>query len=227
MGLDPNKVFGDARYPAVAAAVMRGDVLALESNAAKAPIDWRTAGAKGLTLGHLALHAPTPAMLDYVLRKGADPIARIEGDNTIPHYSLGKNDAQGVRTDAWLAVLLRHGVSPDLTGPAGHPLVVQAVGYGNLKAIELLARSGAKMSQTAADNDGTAIHHALTVNDLGMAARIAELGGDPRIKDGHEMNAAENYCRFNHGQYEERRRADFERLKAAFLKYGLSIPCGF
>ncbi len=227
MGLDPNKVFSDTRYQAVAAAVMRGDMRTLEASAMQAPIDWKVAGTKGLTLGHLALHAPSSAMLEYVLGKGADPVARLEGDNTIPHYALGKNDAEGVRTDAWLAVLLRHGVSPDLIGPAGDPLVIRAVGYGNMKAIELLARSGANLSLTAKDNDGTAIHHALTSNDLVMAARIAELGGDPRVKDGHNMTAADQYCRFNKGQYEERRRAAFERLQAAFLKYGLSIPCGF
>lgn len=227
MALDPNKVFSDPRYQTVAAAVMRGDVRTLEVSAAQAPIDWQVAGTKGLTLGHLALHAPSPEMLEYVLAKGADPVARIEGNNTIPHYALGKNDAGGERTAAWLAVLLRHNVSPDLIGPAGYPLIIRAVGYGNMKAIELLARSGANMSLTGNDNDGTAIHHALSANNLPMAARIAELGGDPRVKDGHNMTAADKYCRFKKGRYEERRRPAFEQLQLAFLRYGLNIPCGF
>lgn len=232
MTLDPKKVFPrDQLAQKMAVAVQSGDIERLKRFQAEGG-NVKVKGEKDLTLTHYALYAPTPAALIWLVEQGADPISRLPNGATVPHYAVTKEDSRRKPTAAWLEPLLKLGVSPDLAGTEGdYTLLVLATIHENRPAIHALKAAGANMSLMRNPLDGTALHWALTGANLDLAAELADLGVDPRIKQrlgDTSLNAAEKYCDFLSGTLiGPERQASFSRMSAAFKKWGLDIPCRF
>jgi hypothetical protein len=232
MTLDPKRVFPqDVLAQQLAAAAQRGDTKRLQTLVAEGG-NVKAKGLKDLTLPHFALYAPNPDALVWLIQQGADPVSRLPNNATVPHYAVAKEESKRKPTAAWIEPLLKLGVSPDLAGTEGdYTLLVLATIHRNRPAILALKAAGANMSFMRTPLDGTAIHWALTGRDLDLAAELADLGVDPRIKQRKgrsELNAAEQYCRYISGALSDpERQASFTRMSAAFKKWGLDIPCGF
>jgi len=230
--MNPKQVFPqDPLAQQLAAAAQRGDIARLQKLVAEGG-NVKAKGLKDLTLPHFALYAPNPDALVWLIQQGADPVSRLPNNATVPHYAVAKEEARRKPTAAWIAPLLKLGVSPDLAGTEGdYTLLVLATIHGNRPAIHALKAAGANMSLMRSPLDGTAIHWALTGSDLDLAAELADLGVDPRIRkrSGDLMlNGAEDYCRSLSGRLiGPERQASFARMSAAFKKWGLDIPCGF
>jgi len=151
---------------------------------------------------------------------------------TVPHYAIAKTDAAGKPTATWIEPLLKVGVSPDLVGDeGGRTLLVTAAIFENLPAAQALKQAGADMNFMPSPLKGTALHWALTRRNLNLAAALADLGVDPRIrqrKGAVSLNAAEQYCEYLSGRLlGTERQASFDRMVRAFEKWGLKMPCGF
>jgi ankyrin repeat protein len=230
--MNPKQVFPqDPLAQQMAAAAQRGDIARLQKLQADGG-NVKVNGLKDLTLPHFALYAPNPDTLVWLIQQGADPISRLPNNATVPHYAVAKEEGRGKPTAAWISPLLKLGVSPDLAGTEGdYTLLVLATIHRNRPAIHALKAAGANMSLMRNPLDGTAIHWALTSADLDLAAELADLGVDPRIKKRSgdlSLNAAERYCRSLSGTLiGPERQASFARMAAAFKKWGLDIPCGF
>ncbi len=230
--MDPKKVFPqDILSQQLAAAAQRGDIKRLQTLVADGG-NVKAKGLKELSLPHFALYAPNPDALVWLVQQGADPISRLPNDATVPHYAVAKEDANRKPTAAWIEPLLKLGVSPDLIGTeGGYTLLILATIHRNRPAIHALKAAGANLNLMRSPTSGTALHWALSGRDLDLAAELADLGVDPRIKQRlgrSELDAAEQYCRYLSGSLiGPERQASFTRLSAAFKKWGLDIPCGF
>ncbi|MCE2659321.1 MAG: ankyrin repeat domain-containing protein [Rubrivivax sp.] len=232
MTLDPKRVFPqDILSQQLAAAAQRGDIKRLQTLVAEGG-NVKAAGLKDLTLPHFALYAPNPDALVWLIQQGADPVSRLPNNATVPHYAVAKEESKRKPTAAWIEPLLKLGVSPDLAGTEGdYTLLVLATIHKNRPAIRALKAAGANMNLMRNPLDGTALHWALTGRDLDLAAELADLGVDPRIKQRlgqDQLDAAQQYCIYLSGTLSgPERQASFTRLSAAFKKWGLDIPCGF
>ncbi|MBT9489205.1 MAG: ankyrin repeat domain-containing protein [Rubrivivax sp.] len=232
MALSVKSVFpNDPIAQDMATAATRGDVATLQQLKARGA-DVKVRGQRSLTLPHLALHAPNPAALVWLVQQGADPVSALENGATVPHYALSKKDSEGKPTAAWLEPLLKLGVSPNLIGDEGqYTLLVGAAIFENLPAARALKQAGANMNLMPDPLKGTAIHLALTRRNLDMAADLADLGVDPRIgkrMGDATMNAAQQYCKFLGGRLiGPNRQMAFSRMEKSFERWGLQMPCGF
>lgn len=94
-------------------------------------------GAGGLAPLHLALDQPSPAMLEQLLREGADP------NTPLP---TGESPLQRVverRDRAMVRLLIDAGADLDRLDPRGRSPLYSAVGVGDLEIIALLLERGA------------------------------------------------------------------------------------
>jgi ankyrin repeat protein len=239
MAVNPERVFTDPKVIKLAQAVARGDLAATEE-AIRAGADVKTVGVKGFTVVHFALYSRSVPVLKALLKAGADPISRLEVNesrgeqgNTVPHYAVSQDDAD----PDFVAVLLDAGVSPDLEQKEGwNPLLFEACLGRNLRVIKLLAERGANMNYTDPFT-GTALHLAMGHVNFKMAKLLADLGTDPRIRNQQspkitnprsvKRTPAEWFCAVgNHDlRITPELLQDFEEVKKSFAKYGVEIPC--
>lgn len=232
VSMKPNAVFPHDRLAQqMAEAAARGDVDRMKELQQKGA-SVKAKGERDITLPHFALYAKDPSALTWLVEQGADPVSRLPNDATVPHYAVGKFDAQRRPTAAWIEPLLKAGVSPDLRGSgAGSTLVLEATLFSNVPAVRALKAAGANLNLMSSPLEGTAIHLALTGGRLGLAAELADLGVDPRIRQqmGPDLlDAVEFYC--GKGPLRSRSpeaKAGFDQMVIAFRKWGLEFPCGF
>ncbi len=233
--VDPEKIFNDSRVVALARAVAAGDITQCQRLLAS-EVDVKAKGASGMTLPHFALYAKSngPAVLRALLKGGADPISRLENGEDLPHYAASRDNAD----PEFLAVLLDAGVSANFIGGAeDNSLLDAAVSGRNIPVVQLLIARGANVNY----NDpfvGTALHTAVVIPDYRIATILLEHGADPNLKDNQDptiapsvprLTPAEKYCRFLSGKRTHpfpERLSQFEAMKAAFAKRGVTFPCG-
>lgn len=131
--------------------------------------------AQGATLLMMAsLHA-SPDLMDYLIRRGADPKLANPLGATALHWVAGEPSEYLRKVD----LLLQHGADPNAASQSGRtPLTVAAAFPGNAATVRLLLAKGADPKKVDVNGDGP-LGNAATSADLEMMTLLLEAGANP------------------------------------------------
>ncbi|MBF0332111.1 MAG: ankyrin repeat domain-containing protein [Alphaproteobacteria bacterium] len=236
----PQRVFDDAALISVANAARNRDISRLQ-NLVASGIDLRGVGREGLTVTHFALYAgpDTPAVLDILLKAGADPISQLTSGTTVPELAAKRDNAD----PKVITVLLTNGLSPNWRAASGISKETSLIGFAiqgnNLEVVRTLVDSGADINYVNPIS-GSALHDALEIADFEIAAYLVDAGIDlslkshtsPLIEPGSRRmeTAIERFCRTQGGRRgrnpSQRAKVGWALLMEALAKRGVSMPCG-
>ncbi len=130
--------------------------------------------AQGATLLMMAAQHGSPALVEYLLEKGADPKAANPLGATALHWIGGEAEAYARKVE----LLLRHGADANAASNLGRtPLTIAAAHAGNAAALKLLLAKGADPKRVDLNGDGP-LGNAATVADLEMMRLLIEEGAN-------------------------------------------------
>ena len=154
-GVDPKRVFSDAKLVALAKAAQTADLGTVQKLLAQG-VNVNAAGdipgGKRMTVLVFAVLAPRIEPLQLLLAAGADPNVVYEGSTSPLFFSIGKQDPRFVE------VLLAARSNPNGSSPSGS-LLGEAMIKGKNEAVKLLLDAGA-------DANGTHGSDALLLNSV-------------------------------------------------------------
>lgn len=154
-GVDPKRVFSDAKLVALANAAQTADLAAVQKLLAQG-VNVNAAGdipgGKRMTVLVFAVLAPKIEPLQAILAAGANPNVVYEGNTSPLFFAIGKQNPQ------FAEVLLAARANPNGSAPSGS-LLGEAMIQGKNEAAKLLLNAGA-------DPNGTHDGDALLLNSI-------------------------------------------------------------
>jgi uncharacterized protein len=140
-----------------------------------------TAGERGMTVLHHAAYCNNPDAVLEQLALGTPVDVRDDGGWTPLHWSIDMSQAWG-EPERVVAILLKHGASPNAVDTSGFTALMLACGRSNESILGQLIDAGADIHARTADS--SPLHEAARrCFNEGIAA-LLELGADPTALNG-------------------------------------------